>query len=184
MNSLLESLTPEWQNEKSNIINLYTSQIVVSCTLLSLCMEFRRNRSRDNRHWWSYVVEIEATIALPFQSSLTTLLLQWRQRNVPKSVLHFALSSLVALARKTILDMRRLRLKKKRPFDKNARRNRRPQVPIQRLTIHKQILVINRFNVASQTLSFANDCVSLDDKCWFGLEIIHSCSVFSGATQV
>ena len=111
MNSLLESLTPEWQNEESNIINLYTS--LVPCTLLSFCMDFRRHRSRDDRHWRSGVVEIEATIALPFQSSLTTLLLQWRQRNLPESVLRFALSSLVALVGKTIIDMRRFRLKKK-----------------------------------------------------------------------
>ena len=67
---------------------------------------------------------IKATIALP---SLTTLVMQWRQRNLPKKVLHvqsfcfanflipvvvvIALSLVVVLPRKTILDMRRLRLK-------------------------------------------------------------------------
>jgi len=67
---------------------------------------------------------IKATIALP---SLTTLVMQWRQRNLPKKVLHvqsfcfanflipvvvvIALSLVVVLPRKTILDMRRFCLK-------------------------------------------------------------------------
>ena len=69
-----------------------------------------------------------ATIALQLQSRLTSLVAQWRQRHLPKSALHFqSIVSLfsrfhrghdcaglvVALPRKTILDMRRFRVKKK-----------------------------------------------------------------------
>ena len=35
------------------------------------------------------ILKIKAANALQFQSSLTTLVVQWRQRNLPKNVLHF-----------------------------------------------------------------------------------------------
>ena len=34
------------------------------------------------------IQEIETTIALPFRSRLTMLVVRWGQRNLPKSVLH------------------------------------------------------------------------------------------------
>ena len=76
---------------------------------------------------------IKTTLALP---SLTTLVMQWRQRNLPKKVLHFqsfcfanffipvvvviALSLLVVLPRNTILDMRQFCVKNRRFHGKRA----------------------------------------------------------------
>ena len=41
------------------------------------------------------ILQIKAMIALRFQSSLTMLVVQWWQRNVPKSVLHVQSFSLL-----------------------------------------------------------------------------------------
>ena len=77
-----------------------------------------------------------ATIALQFQSRLTSLVVQWRQRHLLEIALHvqsicFAFflvwrrghdcaELVVALPRKTILDMRRFRLKNPRFDGKRA----------------------------------------------------------------
>ena len=104
--------------------------------------------------------EIEvATIELPIHSRLTRSVVQRRQRNLPKTVcctfsvfvllilpvaffcflvsvvVVVVLGSLVGLQRKPIPNMRRFRLKNLRFDGKRARRNRRPQVPMQRLAI-------------------------------------------------
>ena len=100
---------------------------------------FRGNWSRDD------------CITVLFQEGLTTLVLQWCQRNLTKSVLHVqsflvsvvvgvALSSLVALPRKKILDISLIcyDFARKKPticsVMENARRNRRLQVLIERLS--------------------------------------------------
>ena len=47
------------------------------------------------------ILQIKTTVALPFQSSLTMLVVQWWQRNLPKSVLHVqGFSLLISLRRR------------------------------------------------------------------------------------
>ena len=106
--------------------------------------------------------EIEvATIELPFQASLTTSVVCIDDQEICQKVcctsfqsfcsayltccfffldsvvVVVALSSLVALPHKLILDMRRFRLKNRHLME-NERRSRRPQVhvPIERLIVH------------------------------------------------
>ena len=116
----------------------------------------RRNLSATIAIYETTILEIKATIELPFRPSLTTLVVRKRQRNMPKGVLHirqfsfcltkpvlFSLprffrrcrgctNSVVALSRKNFL-CNRISLKNQR-FDGNARRKRRAQVPIEWLT--------------------------------------------------
>ena len=78
------------------------------------------------------ILRIKTTIALllVFHSSLTTLVVQWRQRNLPESAMHFQsfvllifsflLSTLVALQHKKSFDMWRIRLKNRRFDGKRA----------------------------------------------------------------
>ena len=103
--------------------------VLFGCKPKPLHGHCRLNRSRDELR--------DATIALPFQSLLTTLVFQWLKRSLPNIVLHVqkfcfvyflnfvvvlvALKFVVGLQCETILDMRRFRLK-----------SLFPQVPIHR----------------------------------------------------
>lgn len=93
------------------------------------------------------ILEIKATIALPFQSSL--LVMQWQQRNPQKSALQVQCFSFAyffpfcpwcgyteltsSITMQKILDMRQFCLKANYLME-NVQRNQYPQVPIQKFT--------------------------------------------------
>ena len=110
--------------------------------MLSLCIsmgiQFRRNRRNHEVATVAIVdrseriLRIKTTIALllVFQSSLTTLVVQWRQRNLPDSAMHFQgfciayflvfVEHSSSVTTQKIFDMWRFRLKNRRFDGKRA----------------------------------------------------------------
>ena len=110
--------------------------------MLSLCIsmgiQFRRNRRNHEVATVAIVdrseriLRIKTTIALllVFQSSLTTLVVQWRQRNLPDSAMHFQgfciayflvfVEHASSVTTQNIFDMWRFRLKNRRFDGKRA----------------------------------------------------------------
>ena len=66
------------------------------------------------------ILQIKTTVALPFQSSLTMLVVQWWLRNLPKSVLHVQGFSLLIFSFSSSLWYAELARRKLRYYSKNV----------------------------------------------------------------
>ena len=66
------------------------------------------------------ILQIKTTVALPFQSSLTMLVVQWWQRNLPKSVLHVQSFSLLIFSFSSSLWYAELARRELRYYSKNV----------------------------------------------------------------